>query len=730
MGQRKIGARTLSIEEIKLILPTYDKLLAQLEEIRSSNEKGNNEKDNSEKDNSEKSNNEKSNSKKGNNDLVDMQKTNNIAILGERGSGKSSVLKTIFRYLNDKNTANKQDSGMNIYITLPIIIPENMSESSNLIATILGLFKGELNKIKENSAKNQMCSITDKPTELEQEYNKLIKRYCYIQKEFRDVLVSEFTTENDYVKKSSEIFISDIEFIGAFNSFIDKLVEDKAYEKNPMIVFFIDDIDLSTIRCTDIVKTLLSYISHKNIITFISGDLNTFEEALTIDFLRQENVLDSGLFEKSFLEDGSQLLERKKLLSYEYLKKVIPPVFRHNVKKWSLVDRGNYFIKEEISNPIKMVDLLTSTLGKFIDKSYFKYISFEGNSKTEKPIPQMFNILDKTSRGLNNVYNLLLDTKDILTQDDNDNNQYDKFIAVKMLIETIISSNPELNKYREALLGQVINFGTDFQSTAIRVDNFEAMISNLELDTGNSEVPKKKLTATTKFSLFALLDLCIRTLKQTSLLDDAVYKSMYKMAIACLINNPAISDSSVVINDGIINYIRKFPDDIFEIVSALPPSETQKNIVKVLEGASFPFSLALYQYLSQYGYNVFTQSDSNNDFQYILNIYDSYHSISILDDKKIEYVVSEAAAHSGRILGAFNKIITPDKLHNTVRLVFSIVIESKVLFNNNPSMPKTLMTNFILSLVKGLSFRNDHLVPINENSNSYLLLSLQLKTNK
>lgn len=59
--------------------------------------------------------------------------------------------------------------------------------------------------------------------------------------------------------------------------------------------------DLSTNRCSDVVKTLLSYLSHPSIVTVLAGDLDVFGEALTLDFLRQEQIPDTEFVEKSYL---------------------------------------------------------------------------------------------------------------------------------------------------------------------------------------------------------------------------------------------------------------------------------------------------------------------------------------------------------------------------------------------------------------------------------------------
>ena len=95
----QIGAKALTKAEINLILPSYDRILSQIEEIRKESDLS--------KD-------------------TQIQKTNNISVLGVRGSGKTSILKSI---INDLEKQNNKDEELNIIF--PMIIPENMSEKMN-----------------------------------------------------------------------------------------------------------------------------------------------------------------------------------------------------------------------------------------------------------------------------------------------------------------------------------------------------------------------------------------------------------------------------------------------------------------------------------------------------------------------------------------------------------------------------------------------------------------------
>lgn len=342
MEQRKtkIGARILSDSEIKLILPTIESVYGHIEVFRKNipteKEYGKQE-----------------------------QKTNNIGIMGRRGAGKTSILKTVYQKLMDSNEDRKEKD-----VILPIIVPENMSSGVTLMDVVLGMLKpvAEERDRKEKGWKSEDCIYRGRGT-LEKAYNELVKKYCYIKKDYRDILIQEFTTEQVYVDKTKEVFNSDVEFLKQLHTFIHALFPtEQGAAGNAMIFLFIDDIDLSTTRCIDVAKTLLSYLSHPRIVTFISGDMETFEESLTLDFLRQEQALDAEIFGKTFFRtmeshEKSNLLERKKLLAYEYLKKIIPPAYRKMIKYWPLEERGTYAIEEQGSPCETLAQLLVKALG-------------------------------------------------------------------------------------------------------------------------------------------------------------------------------------------------------------------------------------------------------------------------------------------------------------------------------------------------------------------------------
>ena len=434
----KLGARILSKSELNAILPNAESVYEQIEVFRSNIPDGSGETE---------------------------QKTNNIGIMGSRGTGKTSILLTFHENLKQKslNYRNEKKDGKskNGDIILPIIVPENMSSGTTLMDVVLGMLKPVVEERKEIKTAGSGDCIYSGRDSLEKQYNELIKQYCYIKKDYRNILIQQFTTEQNYVDKTKEVFNSDSEFIKLFDQFVTRLLRNEEKpDENAMIFLFIDDIDLSADRSMDVVRTLLSYLSHPRIVTFISGDIEIFEEALTLEFLRQEKALDSNVFNTAFYsvsgdQGDSRLLERKKNLAYEYLKKIIPPVYRRTVKYWSLEERGNYRISEGEGREQKsLVELLVEVSKERLEKSYFVY-SEDG---VQKNLSLAFHMLDETSRGLNNVYNVLQELCGWETEERNaEENKED--LLLWRLIETVVDSKAMYAEHKTRLFKDIVVLG-------------------------------------------------------------------------------------------------------------------------------------------------------------------------------------------------------------------------------------------------------------------------------
>ena len=511
MNTNKIGARTLTTAEARLILPAYDQVYTQIERFRAEKEV---------------------------NSEALSQKTNNIGIIGVRGAGKTSILKTIKKNLENDNAEREEKD-----IILPIIVPENMSEPGTLMAAILGMLNDVINKSGAKKGGKEGCihkgALRDKCEDV-------IRQYTYIQKEYRSILLKDYTTENDYVNRSAKVFNSDNEFIEKFNDLVHALVNPEQSKKSESLLFlFIDDIDLSTYRCADVVKTLLSYVSNENIVTVISGDLNTFEEALTLDFIRKENVLEGDLLQSHIGEQT--LLESKKQLAYEYLKKILPPAYGYNIKQWALEEKKNYYIAElpeDHGDGIRFSDLLGKALNGWIDASYFVYKDEAGN---QQALPYTYHLFDDTSRGLNNVYNVLNDIIAKRTSNNESEQARNKeyIEEKKLLLDTIIAAKKEYNQYRDDIHKKMFTVGDSCENSTVFFDNADTII--YKEDHGLLGRGFDIKNPVQRFSLFILIDFAARLLYGVSKYrkiteTDENYKNLKHKAMQDLFFNPEIAE--------------------------------------------------------------------------------------------------------------------------------------------------------------------------------------------
>lgn len=445
-----IGARSLELNEVEMILPTFGSLLKQIEEIRIV------------------AKNDSSSSV-----CRDKNYNNNFSILGERGTGKSSCIKTIIDYIKNENKKNGVED-----IILPIIEPDIYGDSTKIMGMILGLLKKEveainINKnVKVGNAIFESCKV-EYNSNLNRKLNEMIEYYCYINPEYREILVKEYIDINSFKEKYTYVLSPEYNFDIKFKEFINELIEYKRKEikcksKNvyePLIFIFIDDIDLKTYKVKELIDSVMQYMNHKNIVCILSGDYNMLRESMTLALLESEKMANSMISiiddeEKNIFGDYKNIIKRKEYLANEYLKKILPPAFRHNLIKWNENNIPNFKFLYNDENPensvvIELKEKLREIFGN--ENIFFTYNEKEKSYKFYK---SFFSIFDKTSRGLLNVlYYMESYNKDF--------NEKEKFIFIKNLIDTIINSKKELLAFKDKIYSNYIVWGENIETTTL-----------------------------------------------------------------------------------------------------------------------------------------------------------------------------------------------------------------------------------------------------------------------
>lgn len=413
---------------------------------------------------------------------------NNVfSILGERGSGKTSILLSLKYYLmklGDLSDETKEGKEEPLFeninsnaIFLPIVIPQDMDDDSDSLGWIIGFFRKYVReadqKINEDKKRYKDfisdCSYrTDSQTKISEAYEELTKTYILRKEEFRKkILTNNFTGTLDYVKSNTETLNLDISLTKRFNDFINTYIKFKKVgksstrlESEPLIFLFFDDVDLSNRKCLDVLETIMRYLCHPNIVVFIAGEYNAFKEALTIEFLRRDNLLDAKMMMNNYINEleepksknesslfnfneedknntSEMALNIRKNLAYDYLKKVLSPALRFDLPKLNDIQKSEFGIKsrtesrtESRANSKTLMSLIED---KFNLKSNEAETNFLRYGKKQEPdiIYSYFSIFDSKPRGLTNVYYYLENTSQV---------------DLCEFVEVIINSDYELQK--------------------------------------------------------------------------------------------------------------------------------------------------------------------------------------------------------------------------------------------------------------------------------------------
>ena len=478
LDEIKIGARILSQNGLDVLLPNNEDIFSKIENIRSLAKEY-------------RENKNKSNEIINNDKEYDRQFNNSISILGGRGSGKTSALLTI------KYKLSEEDKYRNDIVT-QILVPEKMGDSSDVLGWTIGVFGDIVDTIEKKiyeSNKKEFLKDSDffkdcrrrEQSKLKEIYYELLEYYTYTNKDYKKILLNNYENLNNYVKKSKKILSAEQELSIKFDGLISKIIEVKkkinGNEEEPLIYIFFDDVDLSTQSPMQLINIILKYLSNANIVTFISADYDDLLESITIELLRKEDLLDEDKRNNSYYLNGSKknqsAIYSKQILSYDILKKVMPPTLRHYIPKLSNTNKMKFkYDKSDSKN--KYPEIYDLIVKKLIhkDNREDKFINYKSGV-----LDIYFSIFDDVSRGLMNVYYQLYTLEDA----DNDS------ILVKNIrkfIKVLVDSSITLSKYEddinkiiyieENISKSIINYNYINSSLAVILDRYR--INNNKLN--------------------------------------------------------------------------------------------------------------------------------------------------------------------------------------------------------------------------------------------------------
>ncbi len=470
----KIGIKILEESQIKLALPDWGTLRRQISNVRI---EANNAYQAKKKDRSI------NNRYLKNNLMYD----NLFSIVGERGTGKTSVLFTLYNELMKEKSHND--------ILLPLIVPEMMNEGDTLIGLILSSLEHVVDDI-EYSIKSASIEIDEqfnffkncvfnKNNTLRERYNQLISEYISI----KNIFLNENYTYVERIRIEQKRIHNSYSFMENLSLFWDLLVDIKrdinkkhlcGKEHNgyyndqyePLLYLFIDDADLIPRILSELLYIMPKYMAHPNIVVIAALSPSIMRVSLEHSVYKDITGMPLDLFnypddqvnykERTYDSDFDEYVEythyaynepnvAKSLFAYknvsklsnDILLKVFAPSRRFLVKEYVGLDQKAEFIFLSEYNggrSISVKDLFEKKIRSI------SRIDEKGSNKLKSSLPLMaFSMLGNAAREICNVCYALEDMYQKLKQIKHDDPKRSMrlYEILYSFMSIVIDSNPK-----------------------------------------------------------------------------------------------------------------------------------------------------------------------------------------------------------------------------------------------------------------------------------------------
>ena len=408
--QHKVGIKLLTDIQLENVFPMYDNLLGKIDECREAAKI----------------------------ELKSLEKRhyqynymydNVFSILGQRGSGKTSVAFTLRDKLGGNNSKHPED------VVLPLIIPEVIPDACTVLGWILAIVKEEIEQleekiqyvqpIRENSLNWERCTLKSygkkeiSLIERLDRMNQLLYAGSYNphnESSYYKAVDFSVMQANDYYKFAKEItFLWDewVEQIRYYNRLIDK-----QSDVCPLIYFIFDDVDLAPEKIEEILSVIIKYLSHPNIIVITTADENLFLEVIQnkLDknigrlpvewrkFLRSQSQQQKWPFfelNRNREEEKDEIDDITSKTARMYLGKVLPSSTRYYLNSFNTPKQKQLFWVEEQKNLGEGIKDVIHNLIMTVDKKDL----IENFMISESGIVNFYlHFMGDTSRQIGNIY--------------------------------------------------------------------------------------------------------------------------------------------------------------------------------------------------------------------------------------------------------------------------------------------------------------------------------------
>lgn len=378
--------------------------------------------------------------------------SNVISILGERGSGKTTVFSSLREILRNSSNGVEEftkDVELQKFIYekdlhLKIIVPEMIEEGTDLLGIILlniyDILKKRKDEIdlfyKKSEEKSRQrgyesCIFTDK-NEIDELWDKVFSTYLMRKEGFSEIAKENYSTMSEYANERQKSLLSEIELNQGIHKLFSKLSEVFSNENEKSLIYiYIDDADINQERCAEVINTILRYLKHQSVVILISGDIKKLEKEMLFFELKNESMSKTN-FERVF----DSLEKNKEEYVYELLKKVLP--------------YSNRFYLENLSNEQKRKLKYPkkddgNTFDDILKKAFF---SGREDEYSLQMIDSVFGIFDYKPRGIISIWDFI---------EKSFSNQSERKVHIyNALVSNIINTNELLKEQEETIINCIV----------------------------------------------------------------------------------------------------------------------------------------------------------------------------------------------------------------------------------------------------------------------------------
>lgn len=373
---------------------------------------------------------------------------NNVfAFIGDRGSGKTSCMKSVVNMLMKPTDENKKRLKDRKFFALDMIDPSFIENEANIIGVIIASMYNQFRKKDDNSLNN------------DNNRSKVLRSFVEVQRQFLHIMKKDGRDDEDDIEALSMLSAA-INLRSSLMKLVNEFLEYMGQTNNTLLVV-IDDIDLHTKEATNMVEQIRKYLCVPNVLVVMSFKLEQLRELKILQYYEEYKTDKREII-------GEELAD----MADRYLAKFIPLSHRFYMPDAEQFLNSNLIIIDKDGNDIykgkKPMEVRHAVLQLIYEKT--RYLFYNSAEKTNMIVPTNLRDLRhliKLLAGMENYWSIYVNEK--IVKDESKANKYNKPIFKKYLFGTWMqgSLSVESQKLIKELLD--VDDAMMINATALRI---------------------------------------------------------------------------------------------------------------------------------------------------------------------------------------------------------------------------------------------------------------------